>query len=75
MIDRPSCLCLHTLDQHADALFCLAPGCTCLNYEADPCGLPPTRHSQHITFEPSCDRCQDLLTEAREIASEPWEDV
>lgn len=30
-------------------------------------------HSQHTTFVPECDRCQDALQEAREIEQEaPW---
>jgi hypothetical protein len=76
MTNQPACLCLHTLDQHTDALFCLAPGCTCLFYEADVCGLPPTRHSEHTRPVRGCLSCEDELADARQIEHDaPWQDV
>lgn len=37
--------------------------------------VPSAFHSQHTAYMPECDRCQDLLQEAREVASEePWND-
>lgn len=75
MTDHPDCLCLHPLAQHADELFCLAPGCRCLNYEADPCGVEEPRHSQHTEPIYGCDLCADLLDEARALQAEaPWFD-
>jgi hypothetical protein len=74
-VDNLLCLCNHPEPLHLLTGRCSALGCTCTGYEADVCGLPPTRHSEHVRFEPSCDRCQDLLTEAREVAAEaPWFD-
>lgn len=69
-MSAPDCLCLHSLAQHEDELFCLAPGCTCLNYEADVCGVEPTRHSQHTAFVPECLACEDAMAEAREMLDE-----
>lgn len=75
MIDAPDCLCLHALEQHADELFCLAPGCRCLNYEADPCGVEEPRHSQHTRPVLGCFDCEDAMSEARALQAEaPWWD-
>lgn len=74
MPDAVTCLCNHPEPLHLLTGRCSVLGCTCTLFEWDPIGLPD-RHSQHMRFEPSCDRCQDLLQEAREVAAEaPWFD-
>lgn len=76
MTGTPSCLCNHPEPLHLWTGRCSVLGCICQGYEADVCGLPETRHSQHTRPVVGCLDCEDALSEARALASErPWEDA
>jgi hypothetical protein len=76
MTGSADCLCLHPEPLHLLTGRCSVLGCTCTGYEADVCGLPETRHSQHTTYVPGCLSCEDDLADARQIEHDaPWQDV
>lgn len=54
-------------DRFSETLPC---GCTSHAGSWDPCAAHRTPHSQHTQPVLGCDRCDDLLNEAREVAQE-----